>query len=77
MAADPATLPKLSDWNAAKLAAAAEAAGYTPSGVQCPVGIHELFDIKGTESKSDQAGITLPTIKVFCPVDGHKDERYL
>lgn len=75
--ADPAELPTLETWNATKLAAAAAAQGYAASGVQCPVGVHELFDIKGTESKADAAGISLPTIKVFCPVDGFKGERYL
>ena len=79
MAADPTLLPTLDEWNATKLAEAFAGAGYTPSGVKCPLGTvaHELFDVTGSETKSDSAGVVLGSVKVICPSDGFKGERYL
>lgn len=79
MAFDPDNAPSLDDFNGGKKLDALLAAGHVPNGIKCPQSgdvAHELLDIPGTETKATN-GLSLPTIKVLCPIHGPKGERYL
>ena len=80
MAFDPATAQTLDEFNGQKKTDALVALGYPPNGIKCPQSgeiAHELYDVPGSETKGAVNGTELATIKVFCPIDGYKSERFL